>query len=61
MKTTEKKLYASPIVETYKIELQQVIAGSTLDPDDPTVTIGEEVHHGPFSSREFDYDYDDEE
>lgn len=61
MKTIAKKEYTSPIVETYKIELQHMIAGSTLDPESPTVTIKDEEWHSAFGAHADDADWEDYE
>ena len=61
MKYIAKKDYTAPIIETYKIKLQHMIATS-LNPssDNPTVIItsDEETHEGYFSARGSDWDED---
>lgn len=53
MKTTAKKNYITPIIETYKIELQQMIADSCFTPSNTTTTgtVTNDAYDGTFSSR----------
>ncbi len=60
MKTIAKKEYNTPIIEIYHMELQQVIAASTLNPLDasPSVTVGGGTYTGGFGAHESDEDFD---
>lgn len=54
-----KKIYVSPLTEVFAIEPQLMTAGTTLDPNNPSVIVGSGTHHGGFSSRDYD-DWGDE-
>ena len=53
-----KKIYVSPLTEVIAVEPQQMAAGTTLDPDNPSVIVGSGTHHGAFGSRDYD-DWDE--
>ena len=53
-----KKIYVSPLTEVIAVEPQQMAAGTTLDPDNPSVIVGSGIHHGAFCSRDYD-DWDE--
>lgn len=53
-----KKIYVSPLTEVIAVEPQQMAAGTTLDPNSPSVIVGSGTHHGAFSSRDYD-DWDE--
>ena len=52
MKTTMKKTYISPTIDTYQLELQQMLASSVIDPlsDAPTVDISDGTEDSGFFS-----------
>lgn len=59
MKTIAKKEYNTPIIEIYNMELQQVIAASTLSPTStPEVSVGGGEYHDGFGAHESDEDFD---
>lgn len=58
MKTIVKKNYTTPIIETYKIKLQHMIATSFTPSDTTTGNVTDDEYYGTFSARGDDWDED---
>jgi len=56
-----KKNYISPVTIIMAVEIQQMIASTTLDPNNPRVEVSSQSYRGTFSSRRGGGSWDDDE
>ena len=56
-----KKNYISPVTIIMAVEIQQMIASTTLDPNNPRVEVSSQSYGGTFSSRRGGGSWDDED
>lgn len=63
MNIMNKKTYMIPCVSVVRVNIQPLLSGSTLNPEDanPTVVVSDEQYGGTFSSRGNGDFWDDED